>query len=284
VLFTTRVFSTGVGTNADSLPSGTLYLNGTANGATVTVTNISTGLYKAAVTLPTLAVNDEVEIIIAATVSTIADTAVIWGDTKDFFAGCIPDVAAGAANGLPLGVDASGRVDVLKVNGTNQTAVDLGARLGAPAGASMSADIAAIKSDTGTILTDVNTGAGAIYTRLGAPAGASIAADIAQVETHAASADTQATASAVSAASADNKASTILTNLAAVPAAIFAAVSEGAETFIQTIRIIRSGVAGKLNGAPSGPINTRDLADTKNRISATIDANNNRTAVTTDGT
>lgn len=83
VLFTTRVWSTGVGTNADSLPTGTLYVNGTANGATVTVTNISAGLYKAQVTLPTLAVGDEVEIAIAATVSSIADTAVIWGDTKD---------------------------------------------------------------------------------------------------------------------------------------------------------------------------------------------------------
>lgn len=100
VLFTTRVFATGIGTNADSLPSGTLYLNGTANGATVTVTNISTGLYKAAVTLPTLAVNDEVEIIIAATVSLISDSAVIWGDTKDVFAGAIPDIIAGGSGGL----------------------------------------------------------------------------------------------------------------------------------------------------------------------------------------
>lgn len=58
---------------------------------------------------------------------------------------------------------------------------DAFARLGAPAGASVSADVAAIKSDTGTILTDVNTGAGAIYSRLGAPAGASMSADIAAV-------------------------------------------------------------------------------------------------------
>jgi hypothetical protein len=92
VLFTTRVFSTGVGTNADSLPTGTLYVNGTANGATVTVTNISTGLYKAAVTLPTLAIGDEVEIAIAATVSTIADKAVIWGDTKDILLDASGDV------------------------------------------------------------------------------------------------------------------------------------------------------------------------------------------------
>lgn len=59
---------------------------------------------------------------------------------------------------------------------------DAFARLGAPAGASVSADVAAIKGDTGTILTDVNAGAGAIYTRIGAPAGASIAADIAAVK------------------------------------------------------------------------------------------------------
>lgn len=56
-------------------------------------------------------------------------------------------------------------------------------RLGAPSGASVSADIAAVKSDTGTILADVNSGAGAIYNRLGAPAGASLAADIASVKT-----------------------------------------------------------------------------------------------------
>ncbi len=39
----------------------------------------------------------------------------------------LPNVAAGANGGLPIGVDASGRVDVLKINGTSQTARDLGA-------------------------------------------------------------------------------------------------------------------------------------------------------------
>jgi hypothetical protein len=83
VLFSTRVFSTGVGSNADSLPTGALYKNGTLNGATVTVTNITTGLYKAQVTLPTLAIADQVEIAITATVSTITDSAIIWGDVND---------------------------------------------------------------------------------------------------------------------------------------------------------------------------------------------------------
>lgn len=47
-----------------------------------------------------------------------------------FFAtsgGAIPNVAAGASTGLPLSADASGRVDVLKINGTSQTARDIGA-------------------------------------------------------------------------------------------------------------------------------------------------------------
>jgi hypothetical protein len=91
------------------------------------------------------------------------------------------------SDGAGIGVDANHfpKVDVEDVHGTGQTAADLAARLGAPAGASMSADIAAIKADTGTILTDVNAGAGAIYTRLGAPANGSIAADIAQIEAQA---------------------------------------------------------------------------------------------------
>ncbi len=81
--FTTRAFATGAATNADSTPTGTLYLNGTANGATVTVTNVATGLYKAAVTMPTLAVGDVVAILIAATVSSISDNAKIWEDSAD---------------------------------------------------------------------------------------------------------------------------------------------------------------------------------------------------------
>ena len=39
----------------------------------------------------------------------------------------LPNANAGANGGLPLSVDTSGRVDVLKVNGTSQTARDLGA-------------------------------------------------------------------------------------------------------------------------------------------------------------
>jgi hypothetical protein len=122
-IFTTRVFSTGVGTNADSLPTGTLYVNGTADAASVTVTNISTGLYKAQVTLPTLALNDVVSLVIAATVSSVADKAKIWEDTKDFFAGSIPDAAAGGTNGLFIaGSNAATTVNITgNITGTVST-------------------------------------------------------------------------------------------------------------------------------------------------------------------
>lgn len=39
----------------------------------------------------------------------------------------LPNAAASAVGGLPVAVDTSGRVDVLKINGTSQTARDLGA-------------------------------------------------------------------------------------------------------------------------------------------------------------
>lgn len=114
-VFTTRVFSTGVATNADSTPTGTLYVNGTADAASVTVTNVATGIYKAAVTLPTLAVGDVVDLRIAATVSSVADTEIIWSDTKDLV---IDSAGLTDANVVKLGPSGSG---------TTQTARDIGA-------------------------------------------------------------------------------------------------------------------------------------------------------------
>ena len=65
VLFTTRNPATSAATNTTSTPTGVLYQNGTANAATVTVTNISTGIYKAQVTMPILAAGDEVQLVAA---------------------------------------------------------------------------------------------------------------------------------------------------------------------------------------------------------------------------
>jgi hypothetical protein len=64
--------------DADSLPTGVLVLNGANNAATVTVANVSTGVYSASVTLPTITDGDELQIRIAATVATVAGGGVVW--------------------------------------------------------------------------------------------------------------------------------------------------------------------------------------------------------------
>lgn len=81
--FTTRNPSTGAAADASSTPTGTLVINGTDNGATVTVTNKATGVYKAAVTVPTLSAGDVVQVRIAATVSGVSDNEVVFEDTCD---------------------------------------------------------------------------------------------------------------------------------------------------------------------------------------------------------
>jgi hypothetical protein len=66
--------------------------------------------------------------------------------------------------------------------------------------------------------------------------------------------------------------------------AIHDEVVEGTTTLRQAIRLLMSALIGKVSGAPTGPIVYRDLADTKARITATVDENGNRTAVTRDAT
>ena len=106
----------------------------------------------------------------------------------------IPAVIAGGSGGLPLSVDTSGRVDVLKVNGTSQTAGDICARLPAAltGGGNMKADALAINGVATTSVTTVSAYQGTTaantaqtgdnYARLGAPAGASVSADVAAVK------------------------------------------------------------------------------------------------------
>ncbi len=84
-VFVTSSPATGAATSADSTPSGTLYVNGTANAASVTVTNVTTGRYKAAVTLPSLSAGDVVDLHVAATVGGVAGAGIVWsaiGDTQ----------------------------------------------------------------------------------------------------------------------------------------------------------------------------------------------------------
>lgn len=82
--------------------------------------------------------------------------------------------------GAPAGASHAADIAAVKTDTAN-----IYSRIGAPAGASISADVAAIKSDTGTLTTripgTVQPQTGDSYARLGAPAGASVSADIAAV-------------------------------------------------------------------------------------------------------
>jgi len=57
---------------------------------------------------------------------------------------------------------------------------------------------------------------------------------------------------------------------------------DGSVTLRQSIRLANSANGAKSNGALGPTFNLRDLADTKNRVQATVDADGNRTAVTRD--
>jgi hypothetical protein len=170
---------------------------GNPNAGALNATEISSGFYK--FTLDTTDSGTLGPVAWRGAEGTIGDAGDVFTVADPHNAGfdALPSAAANASGGVhtngvgsgQFSVDGSGNADANVINWKGATAPamtgDAFARLGAPAGASTAADIAAIKSDTGTILTDVNTGAGAIYTRLGAPANGSIAADIAQIEAQA---------------------------------------------------------------------------------------------------
>lgn len=59
---------------------------------------------------------------------------------------------------------------------------------------------------------------------------------------------------------------------------------DGSLTFRQSTRLQNSAMFAKLSGATTSTIVIRDVADTKARITATVDGDGNRTTVTVDGT
>ena len=151
-----------------------------------------------------------------------------------------------------LSVDANGRVDVIKIAGTTQTARDLGASVitasistGGISAASFAAgavDAAALAADAGT---EIGTAVWATTTRaLTDKAGFSLSA--------------------------------------AGITAIWAEVMEGAVSAVQMMRGFAAALLGKASGLDGTTALYRDTGDTKDRITATVDSSGNRTAVTRD--
>jgi hypothetical protein len=70
--------------------------------------------------------------------------------------------------------------------------------------------------------------------------------------------------------------------LSSVAAAVWARVVDGTITAAESVRLMNAVLGGKVSGAGSGSERFRDLGDTKDRVTSTVDAQGNRTSVSRD--
>lgn len=66
------------------------------------------------------------------------------------------------------------------------------------------------------------------------------------------------------------------------PVGVFKRRVDGTVTFEQSVRLQNSAAGAKLSGAATTTVSIRDLADSKDRMVATVDASGNRSAITRD--
>lgn len=181
------------------------------------------------------------------------------------------------------------------------------ARIGAPVGASISADVAAVKAETSSILTDTAEigAAGAGLTALATQSSVNtiddfldteISAILAAVDTEVAAIKAktdsltfttpgQVDASMLSGATGVISAATIASDAANEIADALLDRANGVESGLtprQQMRLSAAADAGKVSGAATTTVVIRNPGDNKDRITATVDADGNRTAITTD--
>lgn len=70
---------------------------------------------------------------------------------------------------------------------------------------------------------------------------------------------------------------------ASIATAVWASVMEGSYSALNYMRIFASALAGKGSGLATTTVKYRDTGDTKDRITATVDADGDRSAITLDG-
>lgn len=162
---------------------------------------------------------------------------------------------------------------------------DAYARLGAPAGASVSADVAAIKTDSGAIKAKTDglnfTGTDVKATLDGEPVALSAdqAVNVTKIAGAAVSTSTaQVGVNVVSQANIDFGA----TQKASIATAVSGLVIENSKTFLQVVRSMFAILCGKTSGGGTDTLKFRDNADLKDRVTVTVDANKNRTGITLD--
>jgi hypothetical protein len=65
--------------------------------------------------------------------------------------------------------------------------------------------------------------------------------------------------------------------------AVLTQPNDGALSVIQTLRLLAAVLFGKVSGGGTSEVRIRDVADTKDRVIATVDSNGNRSSVILDG-
>ena len=140
------------GALAAGTPSGTLYVDGVANGAEVTITGSNP--YKFSVTLPTLTAGQRVDIYITATISGIATAAIVASEQADVR--LLSDGVTLADDAITAAKFDESTAFPLKSADTGATQV---ARVGAGSDTleTLSDEIAAVKAETALIVADTGT-------------------------------------------------------------------------------------------------------------------------------
>ncbi len=177
-------------------------------------------------------------------------------------------------------IDSNGRVDLIKVAGTSQTAGDLAAMI-TVVDDFLDTEIAAIKAKTDNLPSDpadqsaVEAAITSATSPLATSVNLAIVAEYIDTEVAAIKAKTDNLPAAPAAVS-------DIPSAATNAAAVWASVIETGFTALQSLRLMLSATAGKLSGAASTNVKIRDVNDAKDRIDATVDADGNRTAVNYD--
>lgn len=223
-------------------PAGVLYVNGTSNGAAVTITGSNP--YKWSVTLPSLTSGDTVSMYITSTVAGVATARVVSeaiGDTVRMSDLATPtNITAGTITTVTNLTNAATSGDL---TAAMKTSVTTAATAATPTAAAVTG---AVGSVTGLTAANLDV---AVSTRL-ATAGYTVPPTVVQIATE------------------------VYDQAAGVETGL---------TVRQALRLALAALAGKVSGGGTTTIVMRNaVADSKPRITATVDSSGNRTAITSD--
>ncbi len=175
-----------------------------------------------------------------------------------------------------------GTVSVLTTyTGNTPQTGDSFARLGAPTGASIAADIQEVELDVDVIGTAVTATPGLVWDVVMASHVTAGSTGF-YLNASGGAADPWATAlpGAYGAGTAGNIVGAIATGVILTSAGLDAVVCETGYNARQALAVCLDMLAAKISGLPAGPAIIRNVTDTANRVSITFDADNNRTSTT----